>query len=649
MELEQFKTMVARLEAESMAAPAAYKAKVAGLAVLGFGILALMLGALGFGLELLAGFAVVVVLTGGKALYLLFTLGKLLFLLAVPMWFLVQHAVKALFVRLPAPQGVPVVRAQAPALFDAIDGMRRRFKGPRVHQVLVVDEVNAAVVQRPVFGLVGWPRNYLLLGLPLLESMAPDEALAVVAHEYGHLAGSHGRFGAWIYRLRHTWGTVQAFAEQLQGWLGWLLRPLVRWYAPYFNAYTFVLARANEYEADAASVELVGADAAARALKRVNLVEPHYQTFVGKTLERMRDEARPPPDLAQRWADHALLPAPAEDAQKWLAEALDREGQVADTHPVLRKRLAAMPGQQGAELEALPPPRVGPSAAEAWLGEHLAVLRRGLQTAWAERLAASWSERHESIQQDRRRLAELRAAAAAAEAAATTGAAATLELDDRFEMLRLQTSLEIEVDQRDAWAAFNAEQPDHAGGLFFEGAERLYHDDAAGLALLERAVALDAELTKPACERAHAYLSKHKDAAAEAYAERWRARDELESRRLAELRTIDLKHPLAAPAPELVEAVRTLLTPAALVDVDAVYLARRELPSDPSMKTYVLAVTLDLCDRTQAKQQAVVDRLAAITWPVHLIVCTLEGDYAQLREPLQALPGARLRWLPGAR
>ena len=27
---------------------------------------------------------------------------------------------------------------------------------------------------------------------------------------------------------------------------------MIRWYAPYFNAYTFVLARADEYQADAA-------------------------------------------------------------------------------------------------------------------------------------------------------------------------------------------------------------------------------------------------------------------------------------------------------------------------------------------------------------------------------------------------------------
>src|SRR6185436_18953469 len=114
------------------------------------------------------------------------------------------------------------------------------------------------------------------LGLPLLEALSPEEALAVVAHEYGHLAGSHSRFAAFIYRLRHSWETIQALSQQWQGWAARPLQAVVRWYAPYFNAYTFVLARANEYQADAASAELVGAGVATSALKRVNISSSQY-------------------------------------------------------------------------------------------------------------------------------------------------------------------------------------------------------------------------------------------------------------------------------------------------------------------------------------------------------------------------------------
>jgi len=630
MDTVQFKAMVNRLEVESEASPTAYLLKVAGLALVGFLILMLLLGSVGIGLVLLVGLAAAAVLSAGKWVLLLLKLGKFLVLLLIPFWYLLKFSVQALFVRLPKPQGHEVTRAQAPALFAAIDRMRLQMKGPPVHHVLLVDEVNAAIVQRPALGLVGWPRNYLLLGLPLLEGMPSEEALAVVAHEYGHLAGSHGLFGAYIYRLRNTWGTIQAYAEHLQGWLGRALLPMVRWYAPYFNAYTFVLARANEYQADAASAELVGADAAARALKRVNLVAPKYDAFIHATFERIRVDAVPPTDLGQRWAQQAALPPSTEDGQRWLEVALDRESRVDDTHPALRARLQGLPGVTE-DLTAAPPPMQGDSAAQVWLGNLLPEMRAAMQEEWAERVAQPWTDRHKEIQTKIQRRQELQEQPERNEAEA-------------FELLRLGTELDQSADMRQAWADFNATYADHASGLFFEGAERLFHDDDSGLALLERAIALDANFCKPAADRAHSYFTKIKDEAnAELWSQRWRQRDELEKRRDFELRTLDRKHTLHDP--DLDEAtlqqLRTMVA-GSRAHVAAVYLARRELPSDPSLKTYILGVELTWWGKRRGRAHEVVDRLAALEWPMHIFVCALEGSYAGFKRPLQKLQKAKL-------
>ncbi len=260
------------------------------------------------------------------------------------------------------------------------------MRGPRFHHVLLINEMNAAVVQRPLFGLIGFPRNYLLLGLPLLESATPDEAMAVVAHEYGHLAGAHGRFGAFIYRLRLSWGTIQAIAGQWTGWTGRLLRKPVDWYAPYFNAYTFVLARTNEYQADAASAELVGTPAAASALKRVNVSGGSYERFLSTTFASARSEGTPPDDLSERWARTALAPQAAELASKDLGEALARDPGVADTHPSLRQRLLAL-GVAEAALNEPPPALASGLSAEALaeVRERVAAVKPKIVEAWIAR------------------------------------------------------------------------------------------------------------------------------------------------------------------------------------------------------------------------------------------------------------------------
>ena len=632
MEIDDFKRLVTRLEHESAKAPGAYRTRVAALALLGFGILALLLCAMGLGLVAVIGIAIAIAVSGGKAALLLLKLGKLAVLLVVPVWYLMKATVKALFVRVPAPQGREITRAQAPALFAAIDDMRRRMRGPRFHHVLVDDDVNAGVVQRPVFGLFGWPRNYLVLGLPLLEALPADEALSVVAHEYGHLAGAHGRFSAYIYRLRHTWGTVQAHIDSVEGWIGKLVAPMIRWYAPYFNAYTFVLARADEYQADAASAELVGPRHAAHALMRINIVAPRHQRFMSQTYDRIAHDAVPPADVMQRWAEEAGRAPGEDDATGWLRDALDREGHFTDTHPTLRKRLDAL--RHAAPDDVLPPPPLsGPSAAQAWLGPLAPTLRDAFQREWASRVEDAWKTRHEQAREQRERLAELRALP-------------ERDTDQTLEMLRLALRLEPEVDQRDALAAFNAAHPDHATGLYVEACERLDRKDAGGLPLLEAVMRIDADATKPACERAHAFeLARGDKAAAEAWAARWRERDAHETLREKQASVISPAHALAPHGldADVLAQVRAQLTPARLKHVEAVYLARRVIPADPSMVLLVMGVHLTWWGRWRKLQGEVVQRVAAGEFPVSLTVVSLGGTYKAFEPKFRALADARLK------
>jgi hypothetical protein len=201
----------------------------------------------------------------------------------------------------------------------------------------------------------------------------------------------------------------------------------------------------------------------------------------------------------------------AEDAtlQGWLDEALDREGHFADTHPTLRARLAAL-AHDATSHQLLPPALGGASAAQAWFGVGLSGLRAELQAQWASDLAEPWSQRFSHVQGEREQLAALRALE-------------SRDAEQEREMLRLTMNREPDVDLRDALAALNTANPDHAVGLFLEAVARLKHDERDGLALFERAVALDPDATGAACERAHAWLSaRGEDEQAEAWAERWR-------------------------------------------------------------------------------------------------------------------------------
>jgi Zn-dependent protease with chaperone function len=635
MDQAAFAQLIARVERDSLQSPRRYQLKVAMLAMAGFGVLAVVVGMAGLGLFLLTGGVISVALMGAGAAVLILKLGKLLILLAWPMWYLVKSSISALFTRLPSPQGHEITREQAPVLFLALDDMRARMKGPRFHHVLITDDLNAAVLQRPFLGLFGWPRNYLILGLPLLETFTPHEAQAVVAHEYGHLAGSHSRFAAYIYRLRNSWGSIEALAHGWQGWTSTPLKKLVGWFAPYFNAYTFVLARTNEYQADLASAELVGADVAASALKRVQIVAACRQAFMQDVADAMSEQPRPPGDLMLRWADFGKQAPLHDDAPRWLKDAFAQQPGLTDTHPALTQRVQALLKGREQSVEILPSPIDGASAAQAWLGKSLDVLRHHLQREWQERVLQGWAERHQTLQGQKARLAELEAMA-------------ELDRDQSLEVIRLRMQLRPkEGPYLAALSAFNQQHPDHALGLFLEGQERLEQGDDAGLALLERTMALDADATKPACECAVVFLRKRgEEQRAEAFVSRWREKDALEHRQMAEIQALDPKHDIVVDA-DLPQDTRQIAAQRVAElgwRVKQAYLVRRTLPSAPQARCHVLILTLRWPARLLRHHSALIQKLAKQEWPLQLHICTVHASqYKVYKAKLPGLAKARLK------
>lgn len=185
---------------------------------------------------------------------------------------LAWSSLRSLFVRLDAPPtGVRLTREEAPALFKLISQVRRKVHGPRLHEVYIDDQFNASISQLPRRGLMGGHLNRLQIGLPLMMALDVPRLSAVLAHEYGHLRGNHGRFAAWIYRTRLSWMRMNDHLADENSLAGWLNGRFMRWYVPRFLAQSFALARQDEYEADRISAKLVGAQTAGAALIEIDL------------------------------------------------------------------------------------------------------------------------------------------------------------------------------------------------------------------------------------------------------------------------------------------------------------------------------------------------------------------------------------------
>src|SRR3984885_10753499 len=245
MDRAAFETLITRMEALAAGKPGAYRRRVFGMAILGYGYLLLVVTVL---LALCAILLAGIVYRQVIAVQLLFVIGGPLLLVLRAMW-----------VPLEPPAGERLTASRVPELFRMLENLRSRLATPRIHRVLLTPDFNAGVMQVPRLGLLGWYRSYLFIGLPLMKSLTVEQFQAVLAHELGHLSGGHARAGNWIYRLRLIWQRLDAAFSRTSRWGSAPIRAFFEWYIPRFSATSFPLPRAKAYGAAVTAIDLTSA------------------------------------------------------------------------------------------------------------------------------------------------------------------------------------------------------------------------------------------------------------------------------------------------------------------------------------------------------------------------------------------------------
>jgi len=483
---QEFETLVTRLEKTAAERMGFYRMKVILLSAAGYLYIVFIM------LMILAAAAVLLGIlsklrASGAAMKLLIALGALA--LAV---------FRSLIVRWPEPEGILIRRDQAPKLFSEVDAIRKKLRAPKVHRIFIDGNYNASMEQRPRLGILGWREGQMHVGLPLMHALSPAAFRAVLAHELGHLSGNHGRIAGWIYRIRQTWLQLLQRLES-EGRPGAILfTTFFSWYAPFLNAYSFVLARAHEYEADRCAAEIAGSKTTATALVAVDVRGRFLSEEFWPTLWKTADTSdRPPasPYLQQR--SSLLSTLPRERTDVWVRQALTVKTGYVDTHPSLNDRIKAL-GVNIPASEWLPEVNqlAGPSAAEEYLGPTLDHWYRVLEERWTEAAQSSWKARHSQIQEYRRRLLELRDRKK--ETPLTEG--------ESWELTELVRDLEGDEAVVTILEELIAANSTHVSANFELGRILLGRGNSLGLAHLENSMKTNSDCTFAACALAEQFL-----------------------------------------------------------------------------------------------------------------------------------------------
>ncbi|HJR64940.1 MAG TPA: M48 family metallopeptidase [Gemmatimonadaceae bacterium] len=631
---QQFDALVARLTREAQTRPFWYKTRVFLLAMLGY---AYVFGILLVLIAIIAG--VVYIVSTGRGL-------RLLSDLALPLALFAWFVSKSLWVKLDPPEGRELRKDEAPRLFAAIDDVTRTLRAPRADVVLVNDEYNASVSQIPRLGVFGWHRNFLTIGLPLMQAMPPDEWRGVLAHEFSHLSRAHARFANWIYRVRKTWyQLMERLENERKGGGMWMFKRFFQWYAPYFAAYTFVLARRDEYEADKLAATVVGPDAMARGFiiggVRSRLLS---RKFWPELDQQVLTTPTPPHDVHSRMADVLRAELNPEPVRSWIEEDLSVETGSVDTHPAHRDRIAALGvdvrdliGNSGATGAPL-----GVTAADHFLGPLANELTVAFDVEWQRNAASWWRDRHQRERGAEDELAQLEQRRE------------TLDDAELWQLAHL-TDTRRGADAAEPYLRELLRRiPRHAAAAYTLGYNLLDRDDAEGVGLIEMAIERDANATAPGSRVIASYL--HRQGKIEE-AERYEARAALAEAAQAEAEhereSVYRKDAFLPHALEPAELSTLTAELAKHPRVKRAWLVRKDLKHNPDSPVFVLGIDKGFdwraylrakgIDVDKAGPDPLVDELAStLPFPGEAFIVPLHAENAWLKTALRKVPGARV-------
>lgn len=463
---------------------------------------------------LLLGYAVILSLTavfigGGLAIFVAGTLaedfGILLTILGgILITFGLAQIGSLILVDHHEPQGRVLQKDEAPELWKLIKLLRTNLDVPELHNIVLTDDFNAAIVQQPRLGIFGWSRSWLILGIPVALATSPQELASVLAHECGHLSKKHGHHGNRIYQLHQFWETMFLRLQNNAGntfvrWAGILVYKFLNWYWPRFHARAFLLSRQNEFMADGIAVESTSAQYTASALWRIDCTGLMLENEFWKDLWLETETlAEPPHDLCDRLKQAYRNGPHSANAARWCDQAMQRVTNNEDSHPSLADRLAAI----GASVDEFykvgfpGPPEL--SAASGLLTDDVTQLESDINDLWRNTIASIWRDRH-------RRIAAIHRFSDTDENATGSGS------DDPRELWNLTQKI-LEVQGLEAAEPHLRKllslQPDHVGATLALGQLRVTQGHGDGENLLRHVVSLQTpEWTLPAGEILEQHLT----------------------------------------------------------------------------------------------------------------------------------------------
>jgi len=383
------------------------------------------------------------------------------------------------------PGGEPLMQAQVPALFDAVEDLRATFQAPPITDIHLTDSTQVTVQRIPRTGYPVVFRHVLMAGMPALQCLTAEQFKCLLASALGGLSVVRSDIAGWVGQLANTWRQYQQAVADRRTPAALLYRMFLSAYLPVLSAFAQRLDagyrwRRDRYAMEIADDDLVAQTMAAEVIMQ-RFLESHYWPTVYAAAEHSATPSfkvfRNLEMIFRRRVDTELV-------QVWLREAFVGKWRRDDQDAGLKARLQEI-GHNTVDYRQSDQI----SAAQDLLGASYQWIIDRCDARWADEHDQEWSARHVKSQQQVGQLEQLR------ETLQQVG----LFGEEAMHYAALMKRYGAEREALEAYEKILALNPDDARINFGVGKFLLSCRDARGVSILERAMTLDKRYVEPAC------------------------------------------------------------------------------------------------------------------------------------------------------
>ena len=163
---------------------------------------------------------------------------------------------RAVMLKILPPTGLTLSEDKAPELYGQVRVLYARYKRPEIRRIVITARYEVDIIKTPRWALPIWSSNTIVIGLPVLQSLSPQQLDCMVARRIGQFSKRDNLLTNWHYQLRQAWQQIRTATAKYKV-TG--IEPL-RWffaiYTPLYSSISAYASSRDELHADSYAMQL---------------------------------------------------------------------------------------------------------------------------------------------------------------------------------------------------------------------------------------------------------------------------------------------------------------------------------------------------------------------------------------------------------